>query len=759
MKNFFIILAMKILNLILKICHKNGGNFLGKIAYDWNPEIFKYFKVDCPVIAVSATNGKTMTNNCIGYTLKTAGNKVVSNVEGNNMETGILSTILKNCTLAGKIKADYLVFEVDESYIPVVFKDFRLDTLVILNFFRDQLDRNGEVESLILRINEFLKTYNGNLILNNDDPNVSRLGQANPNNKNIYYFSVDKYQFATEHIKEAGEGKFCPFCKTRLEYEYYQYSHVGKFKCPNCNFGDNKIYKLATNVDLKNRCFDIDGNTYKINGNSIYLIYNYTAVYSVCSLYDISNDVVKKAFSTFALNNGRLEEIKINDVPTIINLAKNPTGSNVSLRILNEDDSEKELLFVLNDNIADGFDVSWIWDINFNNLNNVTRIITSGTRAYDIAIRIKTSGFPAEKIESYLNLEDAVKSLYKTNVKKYVIANYTSLQPTRHELKKFDEINKNNNVTDSKISDVSKKEEIKSNIENTEMNTKEVLQSIDNTDNLNYQDNEEKSIKILYLYPDMLELYGDYGNIQVLKYRIESRGYKAIIDRYSIGDTAPNFNDYDIVFAGGGADNEQSILAEDLVKYKDNIKEAVKNGVFFLLICGAYQLFGKYYKGVEGNIIPGLEVFDYYTVANPDRKKRCIGNIVIDATLDANINIKKSDNSNDDSSDNIENLNLKTKVIGFENHGGQTFDISNSFGNVLFGNGNKFSDSKEGFFENNVIATYLHGPLLSKNPELCDYIIRYCLDRKYNENVELEPLNDEFENLCREQLLNRFLKK
>ena len=756
MKNFFIILAMKILNLILKICHKNGGNFLGKIAFDWNPEIFKYFKINCPVIAVSATNGKTMTNNCIGYTLKTAGNKVVSNVEGNNMETGILSTILKNCTLTGKIKADYLVFEVDESYIPVVFKDFRLDTLVILNFFRDQLDRNGEVESLILRINEFLKTYNENLILNNDDPNVARLGQANPNNENIYYFSVDKYKFATEQIKEAGEGKFCPFCKTRLEYEYYQYSHVGKFKCPNCNFGDNEIYKLATNVDLKNRCFDIDGNTYKINGNSIYLIYNYTAVYSVCSLYGISNDVVKKAFSTFALNNGRLEEIKINGVPTIINLAKNPTGSNVSLRILNEDDSKKELLFVLNDNIADGFDVSWIWDINFNNLNNVSRIITSGTRAYDIAIRIKTSDFPAEKIEPYLNLEDAVNAFYKTDVKKYVIANYTSLQPTRHELKKFDEISKNNNATDVGTSDISKKEEIKANVENTEMDTKESLQNIDNSEN---QDNKEKSIKILYLYPDMLELYGDYGNIQVLKYRIESRGYKAIIDRYSIGNAAPNFNDYDIVFAGGGADNEQSILAEDLVKYKDNIKDAVNNGVFFLLICGAYQLFGKYYKGVEGNIIPGLEVFDYYTVANSDRKKRCIGNIVIDATLGSNINIKKSANANDDSSDNIENLNLKTKVIGFENHGGQTFDISNSFGNVLFGNGNKFGDSEEGFFENNVIATYLHGPLLSKNPELCDYIIKYCLDRKYNENVELEPLNDEFENLCREQLLNKFLEK
>ena len=243
-------------------------------------------------------------------------------------------------------------------------------------------------------------------------------------------------------------------------------------------------------------------------------------------------------------------------------------------------------------------------------------------------------------------------------------------------------------------------------------------------------------IKILYLYPDLLELYGDYGNIQVLKYRIEARGYKAIIDRYLINDKAPDFSSYDIVFAGGGADNEQSILADDLLQYKDNIKQAVDNGVFFLLICGAYQLFGKYYKGVEGNVVPGLNIFDYYTEAIADRSKRCIGNIVIEA-----------------------NLNGKsTKVIGFENHGGQTFDISNSFGKVLFGNGNKFGDTEEGFFADNVIATYLHGPLLSKNPDVTDYIIKYCLDRKYNENVELEPLNDEFENLCREQLLERFIK-
>lgn len=246
-----------------------------------------------------------------------------------------------------------------------------------------------------------------------------------------------------------------------------------------------------------------------------------------------------------------------------------------------------------------------------------------------------------------------------------------------------------------------------------------------------------REIKLLYLYPDMLELYGDYGNIQVLKYRLEKRGFNLIVDKYSIGDKAPDFNSYDIVFAGGGADNEQSILSKDLIKYKDNIKKAVDTGVFFLLICGAYQLFGKYYKGVEGNIIPGLEVFDYYTIAEPDRKKRCIGNIVLNVNLSGK----------------------ETKVIGFENHGGQTFGINSSFGRVLYGNGNKFGDDEEGFFSKNVIATYLHGPLLAKNPEISDYIISYCLERKYNEKINLNKLDDSFEEKCRKQLLKKFLNE
>ena len=440
MYNVLVIIFAKILNffanILCKILHKDNGNLLGKIVKKLSPDILKSIKIDCPVIAVTATNGKTTTNNAIRYMIEKNNKNVVSNREGNNMETGIITTLIKNCTLTGKIKADFVTFEVDESYVPIVFKKIPLDTLVVLDFFRDQLDRNGEVESLILKINEFLKTYEGNLILNNDDPNVARLGRANENNKNVYYFSVDKYKYATKEQSEAGEGKFCPFDKTRLKYEYYQYSHIGKFKCPTCGYGEETLLTEIKDVNLNDRTFYEDGIEYKTLANNIYTVYNYAAVISVAKIYKL--DAIE-ALKTFKLDNGRAENVKIKGCETIINLAKNPTGANVSLRTLNEDDEEKELLFVLNDNSADGHDVSWIWDINFE-VKNVSRIITSGTRAYDIAIRIKNSGFDINKIEPYTSLAEAVKALYKTKTKKYVIANYTALQPTRKEIFDFGQL-------------------------------------------------------------------------------------------------------------------------------------------------------------------------------------------------------------------------------------------------------------------------------------------------------------------------------
>ena len=292
MKNFFVILLTKFICKILKIFKKNGGNLPGKLALGLSSNIFKYFKIEGKIIALTGTNGKTMTNNLIGQILKDSNKTIITNSEGNNMETGILSVLIKNCSLTGKVKADYLVFETDESYVPILYNMIPLDCLVVLNFFRDQLDRSGEVESLILKIQNFVENYTGNLILNSDDPNVSRLGKANKRNKNIFYFKVDKYKYATEELKEAGEGKFCPFCNTRLEYEYYQYAHIGKFKCPKCYYGNNQLYHILTNIDLENKTFKIEEKEYKTQFNNIYAIYNIAAATAVAKRYTIPEESV-----------------------------------------------------------------------------------------------------------------------------------------------------------------------------------------------------------------------------------------------------------------------------------------------------------------------------------------------------------------------------------------------------------------------------------------------------------------------------------
>ena len=434
MKKFLIIVIAKMVTGILRLLGRNAGNLPGNLALKWDKSIFEYFKITGKVIAVTGTNGKTMTNNCIAQIFKDSGKKVLSNLQGNNMETGILSAFIKNCSLTGKIDADYLILETDESYVPVLYKKIPLDCLVVLNFFRDQLDRNGEMETLILKIQKFLETYTGNLILNADDPNVSRLAKANPENKNIYFYSIEECEESTKELYEAAEGTYCPFCQAKLQYEYYQYAHVGKFECPNCHYGKNDIYQLLTPVNIEEGTFQIGETKYKTQYDSLYAFYDLAAATSAAKLYEIPENSAKKTIEEFVLNNGRLEKLVIDNCKTVINLAKNPTGVNVSLRFLQKDEGKRELLFVLNDNIADGKDVSWIWDINFSNLENVERIITAGQRPYDAAIRIKTAGYPLEKIIPCTDLKEAVHKLYETENSKYVIANYTAIQNVRKEI-------------------------------------------------------------------------------------------------------------------------------------------------------------------------------------------------------------------------------------------------------------------------------------------------------------------------------------
>lgn len=442
-----LILIGKIIVKLLRLFKRNAGNLPGIVL--WHLSRHKccgIFKVDCPIIAVTGTNGKTSVTNCIAQLFEKSGKNIIINREGNNLDTGICSLLLRHCDMSGRVKADYLILETDESHVPVVYSQLKLDTLVVLNFFRDQLDRNGEMETLIRKIDGFCKTFDGNLILNGDDPNTARLGRANPENKNVKYFHAKPYAFATEKIFEASEGRFCPFCGEALEYEYYQYSHIGKFLCGKCGFGDWQPYVTAENIDLEKPEFTVDGHTYSPRLNSIYNVYNMTAVAAAAKLHGIDGKIVDDVISNYTVKNGRMENFMLRDRKTTLNLAKNPVGANMTLRVMNEMQGEKELLFVLNDNVADGLDVSWIWDINFSIFERVTRVVTSGTRAYDIAVRIKCSGYDAAKIVVRPDLDEAVAELASTEGRKFVIANYTAVQPTRSALKRY--IEKNGGQTD-----------------------------------------------------------------------------------------------------------------------------------------------------------------------------------------------------------------------------------------------------------------------------------------------------------------------
>jgi len=240
----------------------------------------------------------------------------------------------------------------------------------------------------------------------------------------------------------------------------------------------------------------------------------------------------------------------------------------------------------------------------------------------------------------------------------------------------------------------------------------------------------ELKISICHLYPDLLNIYGDMGNILALKNRLEWRDIEVEITEVKSGDRV-NYKKHDIYFIGGGQDQQQVMASLELQKNKDAIfKAALDNNAVFLAICGGYQLFGHYYQPFNGDKLSGIGLLDVYTVAG---QNRFIGNVTAAAKF----------------------LKKKT-VVGFENHSGLTYLNSEAepFLKVKIGNGNNGKDKSEGARNRNVFGTYLHGPLLPKNPELCDYLISLALKKRYDCDIPLLKLNDDIECFAHKDRVN-----
>lgn len=239
----------------------------------------------------------------------------------------------------------------------------------------------------------------------------------------------------------------------------------------------------------------------------------------------------------------------------------------------------------------------------------------------------------------------------------------------------------------------------------------------------------------MHLFPDLLNLYGDKGNIECMRKRLTWRGIDCAVRPFTMEDADFDLSDIDIIFLGGGSDREQKIVCHSLLEHKKELQDFVENGGSLVAVCGGYQLLGKYYK-LEDETIDGLEILDIYTEQG---KGRLIGNIVLETDLPQKPAVK---------------------IVGFENHGGRTYIGKHQpLGKVLYGNGNADRSGAEGVLYKNVVATYLHGPLFPKNPALCDYVLTNALRKKYPDFRELSPLDDTLENTANEYIAERFLKK
>lgn len=244
------------------------------------------------------------------------------------------------------------------------------------------------------------------------------------------------------------------------------------------------------------------------------------------------------------------------------------------------------------------------------------------------------------------------------------------------------------------------------------------------------------TLNLCHLYPDLMDTYGDSGNIIAISKRSAWRGFKVMLKTISVGQKL-DANLFDFYFFGGGQDNAQTIVALDLQKKAKQLKNAIENQAVLLSICGGYQLLQNYFKTKEGNVINGIGIFDAYTIGSSERM---IQNLLVEIEPKLNFRIKQVYATSQFSN------HTSTKLIGFENHSGKTYLAENTkpLGTVIAGSGNNGQDKTEGAVYKNAYGCYLHGSLLPKNPHFADFLIKKALERKYG-NIKLKPLDDSLE--------------
>lgn len=723
------------------VAHRPAANLPGKIALAIDPDLLDELRGKCTqgsVITVG-TNGKTSTNNLLADAFEVAGRTIICNRTGANLAAGITSALLQQPA------AQWGVFECDELWLAHVLPRLRSNYVLLLNLFRDQLDRCGEIDRIQTSIAGALAASPDTvLVYNADDPLCARIADEVPN-RTVAYGLDESMGLAQNTVTDA---QMCQKCDGMVRYHYRQYGQLGDYFCDQCDFA-------RPTLDFAGRDIAIGpaGVTMEVCGpagcESVhtpqptpYAAYNLVASYALCREVGIPTADFQRAQDAFNPRNGRLQRYRLGGRDVLLNLAKNPTGFNQNLKIVEADQGPKMVAFFINDQVADGHDISWIWDIDFEELAGQpgTVVFAGGSRAHDLAVRLKYAGIEAAVIE---NIEDAFDRLgalvaagpLPADAAVYAIANYTALPPVHAAL---------NAMEAAEAPEAPEAAEAAACIAVAAPTPRpDDPAQAPASEGKNAEPGNaaaalsEPPVVIAHMLPDLLNLYGDGGNVRILEQRLRWRGIPVEVRRIQHGE-AVDFSQVDLVFMGGGPDREQKLASEQLLAMRDELAVYVEGDGPLLAICGGYQILGRQWLWGD-ELVPGLGLIDMETRRPGTSADRLIDNMVLESPLATH------------------------PVVGYENHAGRTYlgEGVEGFGRVVSscGHGNNDDDRVEGARYKNVVGTYSHGPLLSKNPEVADWLLARALERRAERTgtpaADLAPLDDSAELAANASMVKR----
>lgn len=430
--------AAKAVGTLARTAGRGGGTSLpGKVLTRVEPHAIKRLaqRLERGNVVISATNGKTTTAAMVASILQRTGAELVHNRAGANMAGGIASALASASRGGGRrLTGNFGLFEVDEFWLGQVSEELAPRATLLGNLFRDQLDRFGELEIIADRWATIVRNRAG-LVLNADDPLVADLGRHAPEPT---YFGVDDDRLALPELQHASDSKHCRRCGHAYTYSAVYLAHLGHYTCPNCGQERPQPTVVGTNVQLngiRNAAFDLNGHRVELPLPGLYNVYNALGAAALTLSLGVEIEDVVKGLEAVAPAFGRAETLDLGR-PTSLLLVKNPAGANEVLRTLALEGQELDLLGVLNDRIADGRDVSWVWDADWELLvGSVRRFTASGTRAAELALRMKYAGLDADRITIVDNVEQGLDSALRDgDGPLYVVPTYTALLELREIL-------------------------------------------------------------------------------------------------------------------------------------------------------------------------------------------------------------------------------------------------------------------------------------------------------------------------------------